>query len=101
MEYGAIVREIESRGIMPERPPSLDPTGAVLARLNLAIDPRTVVIVAGTNGKGSVAAGLEALLASAGERVGLYTSPHLEETAERIRITGEDISAVSKRWGEV
>ncbi|TET68466.1 MAG: bifunctional folylpolyglutamate synthase/dihydrofolate synthase [Candidatus Zixiibacteriota bacterium] len=42
--------------------------------------------VAGTNGKGSTAAILEALLTSAGFKVGLYTSPHLVDFRERIRI---------------
>ena len=41
--------------------------------------------VAGTNGKGSTAAILEALLTSAGFKVGLYTSPHLVDFRERIR----------------
>ena len=48
--------------------------------------------IAGTNGKGSTAAMLASVLRSAGLRVGLYTSPHLERINERIRIDGEDIS---------
>ncbi|MBI4515573.1 MAG: bifunctional folylpolyglutamate synthase/dihydrofolate synthase [Deltaproteobacteria bacterium] len=48
--------------------------------------------VAGTNGKGSVAAMLHAILQAAGHRVGLYTSPHLLRFTERIRIGGEEIS---------
>jgi dihydrofolate synthase/folylpolyglutamate synthase len=50
------------------------------------------VHVAGTNGKGSVAATLLALLAEAGYRVGLYTSPHLSSVRERFRINDEYIS---------
>lgn len=46
------------------------------------------VHVAGTNGKGSVAAMVDAGLRAAGKRVGLYTSPHLHRFAERIRIDG-------------
>ena len=46
------------------------------------------VLIAGTNGKGSTAATLSAILQSAGYRVGLYTSPHLERVNERIRIDG-------------
>ena len=49
-------------------------------------------MVAGTNGKGSVCATLEALLLGAGERIGLYTSPHLVETTERFRIAGNEIT---------
>src|SRR5580765_7696971 len=49
------------------------------------------VHIAGTNGKGSTAAFLEAMLCEAGYRTGLYTSPHLERINERIRIEGKDI----------
>ena len=47
--------------------------------------------VAGTNGKGSVSHTLAAILQSAGYRVGLYTSPHLIDFRERIRVNGEMI----------
>ena len=46
------------------------------------------VLIAGTNGKGSVAAMLEAILRAAGLRPGLYTSPHLIEINERIQVGG-------------
>lgn len=49
-------------------------------------------IVAGTNGKGSTSAMLASILASAGYRTGLYTSPHLVRVNERIRIDGCEIS---------
>jgi dihydrofolate synthase/folylpolyglutamate synthase len=51
-----------------------------------------VVHVAGTNGKGSVCAMVEAVLRQAGLRTGLYTSPHMVRFNERIRIGGQDIS---------
>jgi len=51
-----------------------------------------VVHVAGTNGKGSVSAMVEAVLRQAGLRTGLYTSPHMVRFNERIRIGGQDIS---------
>ncbi len=47
--------------------------------------------VAGTNGKGSVAAMLDSMLAASGKRSGLFTSPHLVRPNERIRLNGEDI----------
>ncbi len=50
-----------------------------------------VITVGGTNGKGSVAAHLEALLAARGARVGLFTSPHLVRYNERIRIEGAEV----------
>ena len=49
------------------------------------------VHVAGTNGKGSVCAMVESALRTAGMRTGLYTSPHLIEPTERIRIAGEPL----------
>lgn len=49
-----------------------------------------VVTVAGTNGKGSSVALLEAVLRAAGWRVGAYTSPHLLRYNERVRIAGEE-----------
>ena len=48
--------------------------------------------IAGTNGKGSTAHTLAAILQSAGYRVGLYTSPHLVDFRERIRVNGAMIS---------
>ena len=50
------------------------------------------VQVAGTNGKGSVCAFLDAICVSAGVKTGLFTSPHLISITERIRINGIDIS---------
>ena len=48
--------------------------------------------IAGTNGKGSTSHMLAAVLQSAGYKTGLYTSPHLKDFRERIRINGEMIS---------
>ena len=49
------------------------------------------VHVGGTNGKGSTAALLDSVLLRSGKRTGLYTSPHLSDFAERIRIGGEPV----------
>jgi len=51
--------------------------------------PATSIVVAGTNGKGSTCAMLEAILLAGGYRVGCYTSPHLVHFNERARINGE------------
>src|SRR5258705_12066958 len=48
--------------------------------------------VAGTNGKGSTCAMLEAILLAAGYKVGLYTSPHLLRYNERVRLDGVPVS---------
>src|SRR5436853_6162552 len=50
------------------------------------------VIVAGTNGKGSVSAMLDSIARTAGRRTALYTSPHLIRITERIRVNGQEIS---------
>jgi len=48
--------------------------------------------VAGTNGKGSTSHLLASILQEAGYKVGLYTSPHLKDFRERIKINGTEIS---------
>ena len=50
-----------------------------------------IIHVAGTNGKGSTCAMIDAILRAAGYRVGLYTSPHLVDFRERIRVDGKMI----------
>jgi dihydrofolate synthase / folylpolyglutamate synthase len=67
-----------------------------MARLLAALgDPQRrlpAVLVAGSNGKGSTAAFLAAMAGAAGYRTGLYTSPHLEEVEERVRIDGRTVA---------
>jgi dihydrofolate synthase/folylpolyglutamate synthase len=50
------------------------------------------ILVAGTNGKGSVSATLASILSRSGRRTGLYTSPHLVDVRERVRVDGRWIS---------
>lgn len=69
----------------------LDRVGAVAKRLGLPRPAPVVISVAGTNGKGSTVAFLEAILRAAALRVGAYTSPHLLRYNERLRIDGTDI----------
>ena len=52
-----------------------------------------VITVAGTNGKGSTCAMLESILAQAGYRTGVYTSPHLVHFEERLRLCGEPVAS--------
>jgi len=66
---------------------------AVLEALGRPQDRCLIVHVAGTNGKGSICAMLESGLRAAGRHTGLFTSPHLAEPTERIRIDGEPVSA--------
>ena len=70
----------------------LERVRAVAERLNLHFDC-PVITVAGTNGKGSTCAMIEAVALQAGYRTGVYTSPHLVHFEERCRIHGESVSA--------
>ena len=70
----------------------LDRVRAVAERMGLRFDC-PVFTVAGTNGKGSTCAMLEAILTQAGFRTGLFTSPHLVRFEERCRIRGENVDA--------
>jgi dihydrofolate synthase / folylpolyglutamate synthase len=69
----------------------LDRVRQVKDRLGIHFDC-PVIIVGGTNGKGSTCAMLESILMHAGYRVGLYTSPHLLDFNERARVHGEPAS---------
>ncbi|KAF0192167.1 MAG: dihydrofolate synthase / folylpolyglutamate synthase [Gammaproteobacteria bacterium] len=69
----------------------LERVNAVLRRLGRQSPPYAVITVAGTNGKGSAVAMLHAILAAAGHRVGMYTSPHLLRYNERIRVNGAEV----------
>ncbi|MDR2268037.1 MAG: hypothetical protein LBD81_01125 [Holosporaceae bacterium] len=62
------------------------------AAMELDIDPSKVILVAGTNGKGSVCATLQTLFMAAGKNVGFFSSPHLLKINERIKFNGQDIS---------
>ncbi len=65
----------------------------VIGNLDILPLPYPLINVAGTNGKGSSVALLEAMLSAAGPRVGSFTSPHLVHYTERIRIDGRPVSA--------
>ena len=65
----------------------------VLDALGRPQDRLHFIHVAGTNGKGSVCAMLESALRTAGRHTGLFTSPHLAEPTERIRIAGLPVTA--------
>jgi dihydrofolate synthase / folylpolyglutamate synthase len=69
----------------------LDRVGVVYERLHARLEC-PVVTVAGTNGKGSTCAMLEAMLHAAGFHVGLYTSPHLLRYNERVRVDAAEAS---------
>ncbi|RDU22259.1 bifunctional folylpolyglutamate synthase/dihydrofolate synthase [Anaerosacchariphilus polymeriproducens] len=71
---------------------TLDNTKQLLKELGSPEKKLKIIHVAGTNGKGSVCAYLASLLSQTERKVGLFTSPHLEDIRERIKINGEMIS---------
>jgi len=79
---------LESRHAETHIDMGLDRVRAVKERMQLAF-PCPVIMVAGTNGKGSTCAMLEAVLLQSGYRVGLYIKPHFLDFNERARINGE------------
>ena len=70
----------------------LSNTWALMDQLNNPQDHFPAVHIAGTNGKGSVSHMIASVLQTAGYKVGLYTSPHLSDFRERIRINGQMIA---------
>ncbi len=68
----------------------LDRVRTVAERLSLTPPNDAVFVLAGTNGKGSCAAFLEAILRTTGASVGVYASPHLVRYNERIRVDGRE-----------
>ena len=71
---------------------TLERVRSVAQRMGIAFTC-PVITVAGTNGKGSTCAMLEAILLQAGYRTGVYTSPHLVRFEERLRLNGEAVNA--------
>ena len=75
--------------------PNLDNTLALANALGNPQQHLKCIHVAGTNGKGSTSHMLASILQAAGYNVGLYTSPHLKDFRERIKINGK---MVSEEW---
>lgn len=71
---------------------NLDRMRALMAELGDPQDLYPIIHVAGTKGKGSVSALCASALTAAGYKTGLYTSPHLQDYTERIRVNGQSIS---------
>lgn len=85
----AYLDSLASHGIRP----GLDRIRALLARLGNPQNDFRSILIAGTNGKGSVAAFLVSILGEAGQRAGLFTSPHLIRFEERIALGRDPIAA--------
>jgi len=82
-----LLGELEEAGIRL----GLEAMGRLLEALGEPHRRLPHVLVAGTNGKGSTAVLLHSMLTAAGYRTGLYTSPHLENVRERLRIDGQAV----------
>ena len=65
---------------------------SILSIFNFKINPERVIVVAGTNGKGTTSATISTLLIESGENVGFFSSPHLKKINERIKFNNVDIS---------
>jgi dihydrofolate synthase/folylpolyglutamate synthase len=101
--YGSLP-EFQQSGAVAYKP-GLDRVKAFCACLGNPERTFATVHVAGTNGKGSTSHILASVLQAAGYRVGLYTSPHLKDFRERIRVDGqvigeEEVVAFVARHGE-
>jgi dihydrofolate synthase / folylpolyglutamate synthase len=83
--------DFERSGRFQERP-DVAPMLALLERLGNPHLGRATVHIAGSKGKGSLAAMVESILRAAGHTTGLYTSPHLYSTCERVQVEGEPIT---------
>lgn len=81
---------IDSPAQAVKHPP--EHTRELLSRLGNPQEGIKIIHVAGTNGKGSVCAYLNAMLLAGGKKTGLFTSPHLVRINERFQINGEDVS---------
>lgn len=86
------IRKLDLAGLHDVKP-GLERIAAVLKKLGSPNEKRDCVAVAGTNGKGSVAAAVAAILEASGYRTGLFTSPHLRSVTERIKVNGTEIAA--------
>jgi len=101
--HAEIVATLTSRWPEHRVAPTL---GRVAALTELLGDPQQaypVIQITGTNGKGSTAAMIDAVLRSVGLRTGRFSSPHLSDVGERIRIDGEPLSPerFDEIWDEV
>ncbi|WP_247729435.1 dihydropteroate synthase [Halovivax limisalsi] len=90
MEYHEAADRLYDLGRFGIRPGTAS-TADLLAHLDDPHESVDAIQIAGSNGKGSTARMLESVLREAGYTVGLYTSPHLEDMRERVRVDGREI----------
>ncbi len=102
-ELMAVEAELNQRWPETKIEPSLTRIQALVTLLGEPHRGYPALHVAGTNGKGSTARMIDALLTRMGLRVGRYTSPHLQLVTERIALDGQPISAAryAELWNDV
>uniref|UniRef100_A0A7S0HY33 Folylpolyglutamate synthase n=1 Tax=Hanusia phi TaxID=3032 RepID=A0A7S0HY33_9CRYP len=88
----ALLKLITKRTRERLRTDAVEATREHLEQLHLDLSRLSVIHVAGTKGKGSTCSMVESILRSKGYRTGLYTSPHLIDVRERVRINGDPLS---------
>ncbi len=91
-QLNAMAPELYTRSGQPRRKFALEEVRTLLGALGDPQGKFPAVLIAGTNGKGSTASTLASILTAAGQRTGLYTSPHLERPNERIQVDREEIA---------
>lgn len=91
-EYLAGLINVEKERNAPYSRFDLEPIRRLMERLGDPQADLSVIHLAGSKGKGSTGLMVEALLGAAGERVGTFTSPHLERWSERFRIDGREVT---------
>ena len=102
-EHARTVASITSRWPEHRVGPSLARIGALCELLGDPQDACPVIAVTGTNGKGSTAIMIDAILRSMGLRTGRFSSPHLEDITERICIDGAPVEAgrLDELWTQI
>lgn len=102
MNYAETIKKLTSKGMF-RVDLGLERIKSVLEKLGNPQDSLKCIHVAGTNGKGSTCAMLESIIRTAGYKTGLYTSPHIFEYTERIKINGQEIpkSEFTKLFEEI
>ncbi len=85
------LKRLDTKGVDSVKP-GLGRITAVLEELGSPHRKKDYVAIAGTNGKGSVAACIASIFEANGYCVGLFTSPHLIDVTERIKVDGEEIT---------
>lgn len=88
---GLIDRERLSDAVRGRQRVGLGPIRGLLSALGEPQRELSIIHVAGSKGKGSVCLAAESVLRALGERVGVFTSPHLERWTERFRIDGREV----------